>query len=663
MFRKILIANRGEIACRIARTCRRLGIGVATVHSAADRTALHVREIGESVEIGAAPASESYLVIDRIVEAALRVGADAVHPGYGFLAENGDFAEALARKGLAFIGPSPGVLRSFGNKASAKQIAKRAGVPVVPGTELPSASIEEIEIAVSDMRLPVLLKAAAGGGGKGMRVVTNAATVRADIQSAMREGKSSFGDPSLIVEQFLPDARHIEVQILGDGRGNVVHLFDRECSLQRRHQKVIEEAPVLSLDPALRASILAHAVRLGVEVHYAGLGTVEFIVKDGAAFFLEVNPRIQVEHPVTESVTGLDLVELQIRAVADGELAVAQSDVSVSGVAIEARLYAEDADNGFLPSTGTVENLRLTSLVRVDAGIGAGMAITPYYDPMIAKLIAIAPTRSEAYTRLDAALRDCIVSGVTTNLGFLRRIVSDPGVQANDVHTGTIDAMVASGLKTSRFEFDAQIAAGLWLWSRRNGQTWCGRQGLTAWRLGVGAPEPALAPAIRLRASGRNHDVAYGYAGRPDTLLVSVDNQAVEIEFHQHDNGQVTVNYRGIAMTVTPALSDRFAGFVSVTATAGFGIDPYLSGAMLAHIGANDGQVRAPMMGRVVSVNVEIGQTIAADEVLAVMESMKMELTIASPSAGRVTEINCVAGATVERDQAVFVICSVEKAA
>jgi len=663
VFRKILIANRGEIACRIARTCRKLGIQVATVHSAADRTALHVREIGESIEIGSAPASESYLIIDRIVEAALRVRADAVHPGYGFLAENGDFAEALARKGIAFIGPSPDVLRNFGNKASAKQIAKCAGLPVVPGTDRPSVSIEEIEHAVAGMRLPVLLKAAAGGGGKGMRVVANAATTRTDIQTAMREGKSSFGDPSLIVEQFLPDARHIEVQILGDGQGHVIHLFDRECSLQRRHQKVIEEAPVLSLDPALRASILAHAVRLGEEVRYTGLGTVEFIVKDGDAFFLEVNPRIQVEHPVTESVTGLDLVELQIRAVADGALSIAQSDVSVAGVAIEARLYAEDADNGFLPSTGTIDNLRLTDMVRVDAGVSAGMAITPYYDPMIAKLIATAATRTEAYARLGVALLDCTVGGVTTNLTFLRRIVSEPGVLANEVHTGTIDAMLASGVKAPHFPLDAHIAAGLWLWSRRNDQTWCGPEGLTAWRLGIGAPEPAVAAAIHLSASGRNHDVAFGYTGRPDTLLVSVENQKVAIGFHAHDSGQVTVSYDDVAITVTPALSDKFAGFASARANAGFDVHPYLSGSLLAHVAASDGQVRAQMMGRVVSVNVEVGQLIAADEVLAVMESMKMELTVASPSPGRVVEIDCVAGATVERDQVIFVISTGEEQA
>lgn len=656
MFKKILVANRGEIACRIARTCRKLGIQVATVHSVADRTTLHVREIGESIEIGAAPAAESYLVIDRIVDAALRVGADAVHPGYGFLAENGDFAEALAKKGLAFIGPSPEVLRQFGNKASAKQIAKLAGVPVVPGTDRPSASVEEIERAVAGMKLPVLLKAAAGGGGKGMRVVADTATVRTDVQAAMREGKSSFGDPSLIVEQFLPDARHIEVQILGDGQGNVVHLFDRECSLQRRHQKVIEEAPVLSLDPALRESILGHAVRLGERVRYAGLGTVEFIVKDADAFFLEVNPRIQVEHPVTESVTGLDLVELQIRAVADRALPIAQSDVTVDGAAIEARLYAEDADNGFLPSTGTIENLRLTDKVRIDVGISQGLAITPYYDPMIAKLIATAATRAEAYARLDAALLDCTVSGVTTNLAFLRRIVSDSSVIANDVHTGTIDAMIASDTEVSRFPLDAHIAAGLWLWSRRSDRIWGGREGLTGWRLGSGTQEPATAPAIHLTAPGRSHDVTFGYVRRSDALLVSIDGHQATFAFHAHCDGQVTVAYDDVAITVIPALSDGFAGFASAVANAGFSVHPFLSGSLLAHAGANDGQVRAPMMGRVVSVNVEKDQQVAAGDVLAVMESMKMELTIAAPAAGYVTYVDCVVDATVERDQVVFVV-------
>ncbi|OKO87828.1 hypothetical protein AC629_11765 [Bradyrhizobium sp. NAS80.1] len=655
MFRKILVANRGEIACRIARTCRRLGIEVATVHSAADRAALHVREIGESVEIGAAAAGDSYLVIERIIEAARRVGADAVHPGYGFLAENGDFAEALKDHGMAFIGPSPQVLRDFGNKASAKQVARRAGVPVVPGTDEPSASVEDIAAAVATMRLPVLLKAASGGGGKGMRVVTNAATVRADIAAAMREGKSSFGDPRLIVEQFLPDARHIEVQILGDGQGNVIHLFDRECSLQRRHQKVIEEAPVLSLEPVLRAEILAHAVRLGAKARYAGLGTVEFIVKDGAAFFLEVNPRIQVEHPTTELITNLDLVELQIRAVATGRLPLSQADVSASGVAVEARLYAEDADKGFLPSTGTIAKLHLTDMVRVDAGVAAGMPITPYYDPMIAKLIAIGATREEAYSRLTMALRDCSVGGVTTNLGFLHRIVAEPAVLSNEVHTGTIDAMTGASGGAVRHPLEVHIAAGLWIWARKD-RTWCGYEGLTAWRLGVGKSEPATVPTLRLVASGRNHEVTFGYAGGRDCLVVGVDGNVRTLDFQAHDNGTTMVSCDGLAITVTPVLSDTFAGFASAIASSSFEVHPYLSGSLLAQAGAGDGQVRAPMMGRIVSVHAEQGQLIAAGDVLAVMESMKMELSIVAPLAGRVTAIECPMGCTVERDQVVFVV-------
>ncbi len=656
MFRKILIANRGEIACRIARTCRRLGIAVATVHSAVDRTALHVREIGESIEIGEAAASDSYLMIDRIVDAARRVGADAVHPGYGFLAENGDFAATLAANGLAFIGPSPEVLRSFGNKAAAKQIARRAGVPVVPGTGDPSASVDEIAGTIYGMQLPVLLKAAAGGGGKGMRVVENAENARADIAAAMREGQSSFGDPRLIVEKFLPEARHIEVQILGDGKGNVIHLFDRECSLQRRHQKVIEEAPVLSLAPGLRADILGHAVRLGAEVNYAGLGTVEFIVKDGEAFFLEVNPRIQVEHPVTEMVTGLDLVELQIRAVAEGRLPLAQGDVAVSGVAVEARLYAEDPDRGFLPSTGRIEALRLTDMVRVDAGIVAGMSITPYYDPMIAKLIAAGATREQAYARLAAALHDCGIAGLTTNLSFLHRIVAEPAVLANDVHTGAIDGMIAVSGAAARHELDAHIAAGLWLWARRQDQIWCGREGLSGWRLGVGSGQLATAPAVRLVAAGHSHAVTFGDAGRPNSLLVGIDGDTQELAFYFHEAGRATVSCNGVAITVTPIVSDSLAGFTSAVAGASFEVQPYLSGSLLAHAGAGDGQVRAPMMGRIVSVHVEQGQAIAAGEALAVMESMKMELTIAAPVAGRITGINCPAGGTVERDQVVFVV-------
>ncbi|HSB23477.1 MAG TPA: biotin carboxylase N-terminal domain-containing protein, partial [Burkholderiaceae bacterium] len=359
MFEKVLIANRGEIAIRIARTCRRLGLAVATVHSDADRDALHVRDIGESVRLGPAPARDSYLAIDRVVQAARAVGADAVHPGYGFLAENADFADALQRAGIAFVGPTPQVLRDFGDKAAAKRIAAAAGVPTIPGSPGASADAREVAEMARSLGFPVLLKAAAGGGGKGIRVLHAEHDLADAIAAAMREGAGAFGDPSLLVERYLPHGRHVEVQILGDAQGRVLHLWERECSLQRRHQKVVEEAPALPLPAGLRARMLEAAVALGRAVRYRALGTVEFLVAGDAFHFLEVNPRLQVEHPVTEAVTGLDLVELQLRAAAGEPLPITQGDVRCDGHAVEVRVYAEDPAHGFLPSTGTLHRLQL----------------------------------------------------------------------------------------------------------------------------------------------------------------------------------------------------------------------------------------------------------------------------------------------------------------
>ncbi|MCT8974328.1 acetyl/propionyl/methylcrotonyl-CoA carboxylase subunit alpha [Microbaculum marinisediminis] len=661
MFKKILIANRGEIACRIARTCRRMGIAVATVHSAADRDALHVREIGESLEIGPPTAAESYLAIERIVDAARRQGADAVHPGYGFLAENPAFVTALRDAGIAFIGPDPEVLARFGNKAAAKQEARLANVPVVPGTETPSSSVEDIVSAVDGMQLPVLLKAAAGGGGKGMRVSQSRASLRADVEAAMREGRSAFGDPSLIVEEYLPHARHVEVQILGDGRGEVIHLFDRECSLQRRHQKVIEEAPVTSIPPDLRQSILDHAVRLGRAVHYLGLGTVEFIVKDSRAYFLEVNPRIQVEHPVTEEVTGLDLVELQIRAVADGRLPLPQDAVAVRGVAVEARVYAEDPAGGFLPSTGRVGLLRLPDTVRVDSGIESGASVTPYYDPMVAKLIAAAQDRETAYDHLASALDDTVVLGVTTNVDFLRKLATDKSVLANDVHTGTIEDMLAANPPVRwSFPRDAAIAAVLWLQTRRSraaSDAWSGWAGHTGWRLGDGTSPIASAPALRLTCGDACHDVRFG-AIEPDGAIgvaVGEDRWRIRVSFPA---GAVVAEVDDQTYSLDVHLEDGRACFSHAGRSAWFSVEPYLSGTLLTSDGSGDGQVRAPMMGRIIAVEVEVGQPVAAGERLGLMESMKMEMTLAAPFAGTITEVACAVDATVERDQRVFSVAA-----
>lgn len=659
MFKKILVANRGEIACRIARTCRRLGIAVATVHSTADRDALHVREIGESVAIGDAAATSSYLRIDRIVEAARLVGADAVHPGYGFLAENPDFAAALEAAGIAFIGPDASVLRRFGDKAAAKAEAVAAGVPVIEGTTEPSASVPDLVAAVGRMRLPVLLKAAAGGGGKGMRVVASHDTLVGDIGAATREGQNAFGNPALIVEQYLPDARHIEVQVLGDGAGGVIHLFDRECSLQRRHQKVIEEAPVTSLDERLRRSILDHAVRLCAAVRYRGLGTVEFIVKDGQAYFLEVNPRIQVEHPVTEEVTGLDLVELQIRAVAEGRLPLEQDAVVARGVAIEARLYAEDAEADFIPSTGRVDLLQLPASIRVDTGIAAGMAVTQFYDPMIAKLIATGQDRAEALDRLASALGETAVAGVRTNLSLLRGLVADPDVRGNSVHTGSI-APIAAGLAATRPADSTEVAIAAALWLRgRSAQlptAWQGWSGLVGWRLRTGEDAVQQAPVLRLNGGGHRHAVGFGAMQRDDVLPVVVDGERVDIRLPASSGGSLLVEAAGRVYALTADCGADRVSLIIGTREVVLGVEPFLSGTLLAGAESGDDEVRAPMMGQVVAVDVEVGQLVAAGDRLALMESMKMELVLRAQRAGVIASVHCVAGDMVERDQCVVMI-------
>ena len=651
MFRKILIANRGEIACRIARTCRRLGIQVATVHSEADRDAQHVREIGESVLIGGASATSSYLRIDRIIDAARQVGADAVHPGYGFLAENPDFAAALEAVEIAFIGPTAEVLSRFGDKAAAKSEAVAAGVPVIAGTTEPSASVPELVAAVESMRLPVLLKAAAGGGGKGMRVVSSFETLVADIEAATREGQSSFGNPNLIVEQYLPEARHIEVQILGDGQGDVIHLFDRECSLQRRHQKVIEEAPVTSLPEALRKSILGHAVRLCEAVRYRGLGTVEFIARGDEAYFLEVNPRIQVEHPVTEEITGLDLVELQIRAVAEGRLPLSQPEVTSHGVAIEARLYAEDPETDFLPSTGRIEQLHLPSDIRVDSGIMPGMVVTQFYDPMIAKLICRGDDRREAYERLAAALGETSVAGVRTNLSLLRALCADADVLANDVHTGSIAPIVASLAATPAVDpVEVAIAAALWLRAQRSGRAgaWFGWNGLAGWRLGAADEDGELAPVLRLVEGAWSHVVSFGPVASDECVTVFVDGGRHEVRLGlAAGRGAHLVEVDGRSLVLDVSCETGRVAFVYGTRDVVLKVEPYLSGVILSGASTGDAEVKAPMMGQIVAVDVEPGQRVVAGDRLALMESMKMELTLRADTTGTVASVRRPVGKPV----------------
>ncbi|HET6519874.1 MAG TPA: biotin carboxylase N-terminal domain-containing protein, partial [Geminicoccaceae bacterium] len=429
MFGRVLIANRGEIACRVIRTCRRLGVATVAVYSEADRGARHVALADEAYLIGAPPARESYLNVDAILEAARRSGAEAIHPGYGFLAENAAFARACAGAGLAFIGPPAEAIEAMGAKDRAKALMAEAGVPLVPGYHGEEQSPETLLAAAEAIGWPVLLKAAAGGGGKAMRAVERRADFAAALEGAMREAAASFGDDRVLLEAYLTRPRHIEAQVFADAHGNVVHLFERDCSLQRRHQKIVEEAPAPGLTPEQRAEVGRLGVRAARAVGYVNAGTIEFLYQDGAFFFIEMNTRLQVEHPVTEMITGLDLVEWQLRVAAGEPLPLRQEELRADGHAIEARLYAEDPARGFLPSVGRLAHLRLPAEaqdLRVEAGVRAGDEVSPYYDPMIAKVIARGADRPAALRRLRAALAGCEAVGVTTNLDFLDRALAHP---------------------------------------------------------------------------------------------------------------------------------------------------------------------------------------------------------------------------------------------
>jgi 3-methylcrotonyl-CoA carboxylase alpha subunit len=655
MFDKILIANRGEIACRIARSCRRLGVAVAGVHSAADRDALHVREIGESLEIGAVPAAESYLCIERVVDAARRCGAQAVHPGFGFLAENAAFARAVEAAGLTFIGPTAETIERLGDKASAKREAVAAGVPVVPGTQEASADVATIARSVRELALPVLLKAAAGGGGKGMRAVRTADAVEGDIASAMREARSAFGSPALIVEQMIEHGRHIEVQIAGDGHGQVIHLFERECTLQRRHQKLVEEAPAAPLPEHLRAALLADAVRLGERLAYRNVGTVEFIVQGDRYYFLEVNPRLQVEHPVTEEITGLDIVELMLRIAAGEGLPLGQAAVARRGHAVEVRICAEDPAADFMPSTGRIAQLAFPPGVRVETGVDAGSEVTPWYDPMIAKLIVHAPTREAALDRMQGALAELSVLGVTTNGRLLQLLLGLPETRSATFHTRLIDERIA-GWKLAAAEPPVgafAVAACAWLSAQRRepaAGVWSS-DALTGWAMADAGDGLVPIPALHLRAGAASAAIRFS-ARRPDaSLCLAVNQTPVELALRPLGGERYLALFGERRQSVRVVLDGSRIHVHAETGEHSFEALPYLS-----YIGAQaevSGDLRAPMMGMIVAVNVQPGDAVRAGDVVAVLESMKMEMRIAAQADGVVESVHCRAGQTVERNAVV----------
>ncbi|MEA5125464.1 acetyl/propionyl/methylcrotonyl-CoA carboxylase subunit alpha [Xanthomonas floridensis] len=636
-FDKILIANRGEIACRVIATCRRLGIATVAVYSDADRNARHVRLADEAIHLGAAPAQQSYLRSEAILEAARASGAQAIHPGYGFLSENAGFADACAQAGIVFIGPPATAIHAMGDKSAAKALMQRAGVPLTPGYHGDEQAPDFLRAQADAIGYPVLIKASAGGGGKGMRRVDASADFAPALASCQREAQSAFGNAHVLVEKYVERPRHIEIQVFGDTQGEVVYLFERDCSVQRRHQKVLEEAPAPGMTQERRAAMGKAAVDAARAVDYVGAGTVEFIAgPDGDFYFMEMNTRLQVEHPVTELITGTDLVEWQLRVAAGEPVPRRQHELEINGHALEARLYAEDADRGFLPSTGTLRQLQLPATdahVRLDAGVEQGDTISPYYDPMIAKLIVWDVDRPAALARMRTALAQVHAVGVTTNSAFLARLIDTASFASADLDTGLIEREQAA-------LFPATVAPDQ-AW-------WC----LAAVLIAAALPKPAADPAdpfspwqagdgwrvgahaahrVQLEAAGERRDLGVRrdgdawqvtQAGHTHTLRYHAQNQHIRVEV---DGRQWHVQALHDGTTLT---------LIGTTQRAVFHHhDALIEADQPAH---DAGGLTAPMPGRIVSLVAPVDQPVSRGQALVVLEAMKMEHTLHAPSDGTV---------------------------
>jgi 3-methylcrotonyl-CoA carboxylase alpha subunit len=653
MFGKVLIANRGEIACRVIATCRRLGIASVAIYSEADTGARHVRLADQAVCVGPAAARDSYLRIAAIIEAALQCGAQAIHPGYGFLAENADFAQACAAAGLSFIGPSVAAMRAMSSKASAKQLMQRSGVPLLPGYHGEDQDAARLRSEAGRIGYPVLIKATAGGGGKGMRVVDSAAEFNERLASCQREARASFNDERVLLEKYLQQPRHIEVQVFGDNAGQIVHLYERDCSAQRRHQKVLEEAPAPHLTEAQRASMTRAACDAARAVGYTGAGTVEFLLApDGGFYFMEMNTRIQVEHPVTEMVTGLDLVEWQLRVAAGEALPLSQPDIAMRGHAIEVRLYAEIPEAGFLPSSGTLTRFELpaaSASLRLETGMEAGDKVGIDYDPMLAKLIVYADTREQALAALRAALSQVRIEGVGNNVMFLRRLAASVALADAQLDTGFIErqrALVVGMQKPP----DAQVLAAAALWTLRQerpstASAWDASDG---WRLNgyltrtlafeVGGIPGAPAAADEAVASVTVHY-------RPDGVQLSIGERSGGASLRAEENDMFSLQYGADGGRVQ--IEDD-AGLLRIV----IGGDDYrlrrrdaLRSSAEAYVA--EASLAAPMPGRVISQLVTAGSSVAKGAPLLILEAMKMEHTICAPANGIVRGYRAAVGEQV----------------
>ncbi|MEZ5971586.1 MAG: acetyl/propionyl/methylcrotonyl-CoA carboxylase subunit alpha [Hyphomonadaceae bacterium] len=621
MLKSVLIANRGEIARRVIRTAKRLGVRTIAVYSDADAKALHVREADEALHIGASPAKESYLRGEKIIAAAKQTGAEAIHPGYGFLSENADFAQAVIDAGLIWIGPNPDSIRAMGLKDAAKKLMAAAGVPTTPGYLGDDQNEERLQKEADAIGYPVLIKAVAGGGGKGMRKVEKKAEFKAALASAKREAASSFGDDRVLLEMYVQRPRHIEVQVFADTHGNVVHLFERDCSLQRRHQKVIEEAPAPGMSAEARKAVTDAAVLAAKAVNYVGAGTIEFIadvsegLKGDRIWFMEMNTRLQVEHPVTEEITGQDLVEWQLRVASGEKLPLKQDELKINGWAMEARLYAENPETGFLPSTGVLSHLRWSrGDVRIDTGVDAGSEISPNYDPMIAKLIVHATTRTEAISKLSEACKATEVWPVKSNAGFLWRCLQDADFGAGQIDTNLIAAK-GQELSARRKPAEATIAEAAFCFVTEPVSHWWitgDMSALSPWKRAEGfrlnAPPRSI---VRMRIDG--------------TAVEATPRQGADEDHFIARSDRVIVFDHGDAYEFTLDTGERNADEAS----------------------AGDGAILSPMPGKIVSVAAKAGAKLKKGDPILVLEAMKMEHTLTAPFDGKLAELNAKAGAQV----------------
>jgi 3-methylcrotonyl-CoA carboxylase alpha subunit len=646
-FRTLLIANRGEIACRVIRTARAMGLRTVAVYSEADRDAMHVAIADEAVLLGPARARDSYLNIERVIEAARKSGAEAVHPGYGFLSESAEFAQACLDAGLVFVGPTAEMIRAMGSKSGSKMLMEQAGVPLVPGYHGEAQDEAILAKAADGIGFPVLVKASAGGGGRGMRIVRSAPDLAAAIVSAKREAKAAFGDDRMLIEKFVENPRHIEVQVIGDSHGNLLSLFERECTLQRRHQKVIEEAPSPTLNASQRDAVCAAARKAAAAVGYVGAGTIEFVSNGKDVFFIEMNTRLQVEHPVTELITGIDLVEWQLRVAFGEKLPLAQDEIRLNGHAIEARVYAENPHKNFMPSVGKIRTWRMPEAsngLRIDAGYREGDAVSPHYDAMLAKVIAWAPTRDAAIERLNRGLEESDVRGIVTNIPFLSALVTHPGVRANAIDTGFIERELKNLTPPPAASGDLELCAGVAaiLGAERQAAQ---AEARSPWQTSGWMP---VGRRQRLFTFRHGHEaeqaIRLHYGGGPATL--SVGGRELAFTSAPRGEGGFDLTLDGMKSHVVAVIEGRE---VYVRTRNGrfdlHWVDPF-GGDDEEQVGED--KIVAPLPGTVVALLAEVGATLEKGAPILTLEVMKMEQTLRAPFAGVLKAIKCKVGDIVQ---------------